>query len=91
MLDVGISSTWHMARFWGIAKPCVKRDAKINLANNEALAPSFARAFSMPKVGVPNVPHSEKRANIPPSQKPNSAAGRRKVIEDALRSAGLMH
>ncbi|RWK42146.1 PHB depolymerase family esterase [Mesorhizobium sp.] len=93
MLDVGISSTWHIARFWGIAKPCVKRDAKIKpaKANNEALAPGFARAFSMPKAGVPNVPHSAKRANIPPSQKPNSAAEIRKVIEDALRSAGLMH
>ncbi|TIU22460.1 MAG: PHB depolymerase family esterase [Mesorhizobium sp.] len=93
MLDVGISSTWHIARFWGIAKPCVKRDAKIKpaKANNEALAPGFARAFSMPKAGVPNVPHSAKRANIPPSQKPSSAAGIRKVIEDALRSAGLMH
>ncbi|RWK69749.1 MAG: PHB depolymerase family esterase [Mesorhizobium sp.] len=93
MLDVGISSTWHIARFWGIAKPCVKRDAKIKpaKANNEALAPGFARAFSMPKAGVPNVPHSAKRANIPPSQKPSSAAGIRKVIEDAMRSAGLMH
>ncbi|TIM38349.1 PHB depolymerase family esterase [Mesorhizobium sp.] len=93
MLDVGISSTWHIARFWGIAKPCVKRDAKIKpaKANNEALAPGFARAFSMPKAGVPNVPHSAKRANIPPSQELNSAAEIRKVIEDALRSAGLMH
>ncbi|RWK62137.1 PHB depolymerase family esterase [Mesorhizobium sp.] len=93
MLDIGISSTWHIARFWGIAKPCVKRDAKVKpaRANSEALAPSFARAFSMPKVAVPNVPHSEKRANFPPSQKPNSAAGIRKVIEEALRSAGLMH
>ncbi|RWP80394.1 PHB depolymerase family esterase [Mesorhizobium sp.] len=93
MLDAGISSTWHIARFWGIAKPCVKRDAKIKpaKANNEALAPGFARAFSTPKAGVPNVPHSAKRANIPPSQKPNSAAGLRNVIEDALRSAGLMH
>ncbi|BCH19576.1 extracellular catalytic domain type 1 short-chain-length polyhydroxyalkanoate depolymerase [Mesorhizobium sp. L-2-11] len=93
MLDIGISSTRHIARFWGIAKPCVKRDAKIKpaKANNEALAPGFTRAFSMPKAGVPNVPHSAKRANIPRSQKPNSAAGLRKVIEDALRSAGLMH
>nr|WP_206079127.1 PHB depolymerase family esterase [Mesorhizobium camelthorni] len=92
MLDIGISSTWYVARFWGIVKSCVKRDAKIKpaRANNEALAASFARAFSMPKVGIPNVPHSAKRANIPPSQKPNSAAGIRKVIEEALRSAGLM-
>lgn len=58
MLDAGISSTRHIARFWGIAKPCVKRDAKIKpaKANNEALAPGFARAFSTPKAGVPNVP-----------------------------------
>lgn len=55
MLDAGISSTRHIARFWGIAKPCVKRDAKIKpaKANNEALAPGFARAFSMPKAGFP--------------------------------------
>ncbi|RWM84595.1 MAG: PHB depolymerase family esterase [Mesorhizobium sp.] len=93
MLDIGISSTRHIARFWGIAKQSVKRDAKTKpaKANNAALAPGFARAFSMPKAGVPNVPHSAKRANIPLSQKPNSAAGIRKVIEDALRSAGLMH
>ncbi|SJM34234.1 Esterase, phb depolymerase family protein [Mesorhizobium delmotii] len=93
MLNVGISSTRHIARFWGVAKPCVERDAKVKpaRANNESLAASFARAFSTPKVGVPNVPHSEKRANTPPSQKPDSAAGLRKVIEEALRSAGLMH
>ncbi|TIW66280.1 MAG: PHB depolymerase family esterase, partial [Mesorhizobium sp.] len=93
MLDVGISSTRHIARFWGIAKPCVMRDAKTKpaRANSEALAPGCARAFSMPKAGVPNVPHSAKRADLPPSQKPNSAAGIRKVIEEALRSAGLMH
>lgn len=93
MLDVGISSTRHIARFWGIAKPCVMRDAKTKpaRANSEALAPGCARAFSMPKAGVPNVPQSAKRADIPPSQKPNSAAEIRKVIEDALRSAGLMH
>ncbi|WP_287196688.1 PHB depolymerase family esterase [Mesorhizobium sp.] len=93
MLDVGISSTRHIARFWGIAKLCVKRDAKVKpaRANSEPLGASFARGFSLPKARVPNVPHSAKRANIQPSQKPNSAAGIRKVIEDALRSAGLMH
>ncbi|UVC15532.1 extracellular catalytic domain type 1 short-chain-length polyhydroxyalkanoate depolymerase [Mesorhizobium onobrychidis] len=93
MLDVGISSTRHIARFWGIAKPCVKRDANIKpaKANNEALAPGFARTLLTPKAGVPNVRHYSKRANTPPSQKPNSAGAIRKVIEDALRSAGLMH
>jgi poly(hydroxyalkanoate) depolymerase family esterase len=96
MLDVGISSTSHIARFWGVAKSRVNRDAKIKpaRANSEALAASFSRAFSIPKVEVPNVPHSAMRAareNNPPSQEPNSAAGIRKVIADALRSAGLMH
>lgn len=93
MLDIGISSTWHIARSWRITQSCARRDAKIKpaSANSEALAASFSGAFSTPKVGVSNVPHTAKRANIPPSQKPNSAAGLRKVIEDALRSAGLMH
>ena len=66
MLDHGISSTRHIARFWGLAR------------------------------ASPAAAHPEKWAatNSAPAEKPRriaaTAAGPAKVIEDALRAAGLM-
>ncbi len=96
MLDVGISSTWHIARFWGIAKSAKNRAAKTTPvhANGETRAASFSSALSMTELEIPKIPHPAPRAarkNTPPSQESNSAYRIRKVIEDALRSAGLMH
>jgi hypothetical protein len=93
MLDVGISSTWHIARFWGITSSDENRLAKARplKANGEARTASLSTAFSMPEIEVPKTPHpAMSRKNNPPSKKPNSASGIRQVIEEALRSAGLM-
>lgn len=71
MLDVGISSTREIARFWG-------------LATTEARSSAGKKPNVEPR-GVP-------RAAAPPTDVPREtvAAGPRKIIEDALRAAGLM-
>ncbi|MER9687270.1 MULTISPECIES: PHB depolymerase family esterase [unclassified Mesorhizobium] len=82
MLDVGISSTRHIARFWGLTKPDVRRAAKAEAASGTALQP-----FS---------PKEKPRAvRVDPAPEPvnppgGPAGGITKVIEDALRAAGLM-
>lgn len=70
MLDVGISSTQHIARFWG-------------LTGNAATRPA-ARSIDISGTAEPIV---ERRAA---SLTENSRPGVTKVIEDALRAAGLM-
>ena len=73
MLDVGISSTLEMARFWGLAPVAGAAAAKDRPA-----------------------PRSETLVNGTPKPKPASnqadpgTKGIGKVIEDALRAAGLM-
>ncbi len=78
MIDVGISSTREIARFWGI------EDSDERVA--EARAGNGAGLGARPGVSS-HVPTIEREA--PRSQHP-SATGVKKVIEDALRSAGLM-
>ncbi len=84
MLDAGISSTHHIAGFWGIAAP-------------EAARPRTARpkpkpAPSRPLDGEILMPgQSPARAARPaPVETPMQATKVGKVIEDALRAAGLM-
>jgi poly(hydroxyalkanoate) depolymerase family esterase len=86
MLDVGISSTLQIARFWKIA-PSAEARAPRQAAASGALAPieapvamstELAAAYSRPNDGA---------ASQPP---PERVTGVRKVIEDALRAAGLM-
>jgi poly(3-hydroxybutyrate) depolymerase len=74
MLDAHISSTRHIARFWGLAD---EKDAK---AAGKASAPKTRVAKPAPAVP----PEKHKTAPAP------AAAGVGKVIEDALRTAGLM-
>jgi len=69
MLEVGISSTRHIAAFWGIAQDSVVTDAPHPMARPLAIAPDPA---PRPAVGKP------------------AQAGVGKIIEDALRAAGLM-
>lgn len=70
MLEVAISSTRHIARFWGLA------DGKKHKA--------AARATPVPVARASEARPESKRAPVPPT------AGVGKVIEDALRAAGLM-
>ena len=68
MLDVGISSTLRIARFWGIA--AAAREEKSGEQRDDGAKPRKAAA------GEPASPHASSKVG--------------KVIEDALRAAGLM-
>ena len=75
MLEARISSTRHIAAFWGLTKAAA---AKPKPATSEA---DTGKALTKPRVIRPT--------RIPePVAAPISAVG--KIIEDALRSAGLM-
>lgn len=91
MLDVGISSTRHIAHFWGIASlddrpaPAEKaEDASVKVAagnlrifpSSPEYPPPAALMASKEKIGSPHAT--------------DTAAAINKVITDALRSAGLM-
>ena len=82
MLDVGISSTRRIAGFWGLtdsSEPDGEKAAR-RLASGTALLPNSptenARTGGVTQPG--------------PAHRSGSAAGITKVIEDALRAAGLM-
>lgn len=84
MLDVGISSTLQIARFWKIATPAA------------ASAPRRAAssgAQTMLETGVAMQTQAAAHFGAAPegaaSPSPDRATGIRKVIEDALRAAGL--
>jgi len=83
MLDVGISSTRHIARFWGLAKPATQRAAKAETASRTAL-----EAYKPAE--KPRAVHVNPTAEPQPRNASGPAAGITKVIEDALRAAGLM-
>lgn len=75
MLDAGISSTRHIARFWQLTE-----------AGSELALPAHVETTSevmSERIG------RKSPAAAPPIR--GSAAGVGKVIEDALRAAGLMH
>lgn len=82
MLDVGVSSTHEIARFWGISDASDERTS--------------ARSESRSVVPYTRQPETRKRAQEPTPRatvaEPSSpaASGIQKTIEDALRSAGLM-
>lgn len=85
MLAAGISSTQRIAGFWGLragkaekAKPYAKTLAAPLPAREPAMAAGPARP-------EPEPPRVTDQPATPPA-----AAGVRKIIEDALRSAGLM-
>jgi poly(hydroxyalkanoate) depolymerase family esterase len=82
MLDVGISSTRHIARFWGLAGPTVRRTAKPEVTSTSLKPYRLAekpRAVRKDPAGGPRSDDAR-----------GSATGITKVIEDALRAAGLM-
>ena len=76
MLDAGISSTQHIAAFWQIAAPVEARAAE--------RPSSDASTTSSAKPGF--------RPLLPPGLKPSTPvlSGPAKVIQDALKAAGLM-
>lgn len=75
MLDVGISSTQQTLRFWGIsAKRRSAPRPPVEKRKRQALPPPATRL----------------RSERPQAREPGAASGLEKIIEDALRSAGLM-
>jgi poly(hydroxyalkanoate) depolymerase family esterase len=82
MQDVGISSTRHIARFWGLTEPKVRGEAEAAETASGAVLQPFVRQRqpSVVRTGRAPEPHS---GNGP-------GGGITKVIEDALRAAGLM-
>jgi poly(hydroxyalkanoate) depolymerase family esterase len=75
MLDAGISSTRHIARFW-----------QLTATGTELAVPERDRAAPPPARPA----RQEEDASASPWQAQGAAAGVGKVIEDALRAAGLM-
>jgi hypothetical protein len=86
MLDVGISSTFHIARSWGLVRPAEDVE-KVVLPHTYNSHP--AKVDHMPEVEV-NPDASRRHSDAPPTPSAHAATGVRKVIEDALRAAGLM-
>jgi poly(hydroxyalkanoate) depolymerase family esterase len=86
MLDVGISSTLQIARFWKIA-PSAEARAPRQAPASGALAPTEAPlALSAESAAAYSRPDDGATSQPPPER----VTGVRKVIEDALRAAGLM-
>jgi poly(hydroxyalkanoate) depolymerase family esterase len=85
MLDVGVSSTRQIARFFAI-------DQEGTGARAAPPATTVTTPQSVPEPGpaVPAPPPSRPPGNAAPGDDGRQAAGVRKIIEDALRSAGLM-
>jgi len=83
MLDVGVCSTGHIASFWGIAEAVKTRRAP---AAKVAPAPATAPAAR----AKPAAPPLRAAARPRPIPAQAEASGVKKVIEDALRAAGLM-
>ena len=89
MLEAGISSTRRIAEFWGIAVPAKARPGK-------AVAPPLAtRPESRPEArrpsGLPELPSPARHDGRRREAAPDAAASKvGRVIEDALRKAGLM-
>lgn len=80
MLDVGISSTRHIAGFWGLTN---RSEATAEEAPGRQMGKAV-RAYT------PAEHPRAVRAGAAEEPRSGSAAGIAKVIEDALRSAGLM-
>ncbi|WP_168992215.1 MULTISPECIES: extracellular catalytic domain type 1 short-chain-length polyhydroxyalkanoate depolymerase [Mesorhizobium] len=87
MLEVGISSTRHIARFWGLVKPAARRAATTETVSAMPAATAL-KTYNIPE--KPRAMRIDPAAEARPGDARGSAAGITKVIEDALRAAGLM-
>jgi poly(3-hydroxybutyrate) depolymerase len=87
MLEAGISSTRHIARFWGIVGAPRRTKSSIDTAaaGSGAIMQPGADAAEKPRVA--RLRPAEKKP-LPDAR--GSSTGVAKAIEDALRAAGLM-
>ncbi|PWJ86926.1 poly(hydroxyalkanoate) depolymerase family esterase [Mesorhizobium loti] len=88
MLDVGISSTRHIACSWGLAKPPVRRAEKTEAASTALASHNALKTYNIAE--KPRAVRIDPAAEARSGDARGSAAGITKVIEDALRAAGLM-
>jgi len=79
LLDAGISSTRHIARFWGVSKGTRVTAAGKKAIRLPAPASTAARTTARTTATTPAA-----------AATPRATQGVGKIIEDALRSAGLM-
>ena len=89
MLDAGISSTLRMAQFWGIA-PADALMKKARAANDRSRASVQQPVKDRAQVKLPDAPLLPIYRSRPRQARIKNIDGIRKVIEDALRTAGLM-
>lgn len=93
LLDVGISSSSHMAAFWGLVgpEPARREAAQQRPAGHEMAAGQERAAGEVPRGRVEILPPERKGAGPEPREpkaQPGGEIGM--VITDALRRAGLM-
>jgi hypothetical protein len=89
MLDVGISSTREIAQFWGIAaaeERASRKSRPHGPASQRPLPRSPAPAMESAKTKPPHLAALHEFPRHMESRQP----GVKKIIEDALRAAGLM-
>ena len=86
MLDVGISSTFHIARSWGLTDEAesVEKNMFSHTDSSHAAAVDRVREAEADPASI----HSGASERRPPLAQ--MTTGVKKVIEDALRAAGLM-
>jgi poly(hydroxyalkanoate) depolymerase family esterase len=88
MLDVGISSTREIARFWGIDATQTNSSIRSN-HNMEGERPSSGSSSPAAEAALAKSPTPSAR-NISAPRPESSPHGIQAVIEDALRAAGLV-
>ena len=93
MLDVGISSTRHIARFWGIAASEERQTASTPHVEAELRDPDLfqpSKTAAVENLPLPALARTRPSAHKKRISPPSPAAGVKNIIEDALRKAGLM-
>ncbi len=92
ILDAGISSTHHIARFWGLTEAAGEGRSTARPAPAERTAVLTLEHAAAPAERTLPPPSPQPRPPEPePAVRQRSAvSGVQKVIEDALRAAGLM-
>lgn len=88
MLNVGISSTREIARFWGLAPTM----ATASSTSNQGLFVGQRQVANAELKGVPRGVNAAHPTDVdtPGRDHVSHVAGTKKIIEDALRAAGLM-
>jgi hypothetical protein len=87
MLDVGISSTQEIARYWELADGHARPSA--GSKRRDIVAYTQPPVGSRSNVG-PRMPARSPEPSTAPKREASPASGVQKIIEDALRTAGLM-